>query len=190
MTRIKICGLTQPADVEAAVEAGADALGFVLAPSPRQVSVARARELVQATPGGVHTYAVFRQVDAGAVAQAGAAAVKGIQGHGSLATLPVVCDGPDLAVDLEGFQPGQVVLIDGPDPGSGRPPDLHRVADALAGRGLRLVLAGGLKPETVGAAIAQLQPFAVDVSSGVELRRGVKDPARIHAFCSAVRSAS
>jgi phosphoribosylanthranilate isomerase len=182
--RVKVCGLSRARDVDAAVTAGADAVGFVLAPSRRQITLDQATELAARLPQHVLPVAVFRNARC---ALADAARSRGFIVQGEGGDLPVLIDGADLvsrAVALGALR--RVVLVDGPDPGSGRTADLSRVA--AAARHLSVVLAGGLNAENVAARVAELRPAGVDVSSGVE-RAGSKCPHLIHAFVRAARVA-
>ncbi|WP_329110941.1 phosphoribosylanthranilate isomerase [Micromonospora sp. NBC_01699] len=196
---VKVCGLSTARDVEAAVGAGADAIGFVLTASPRRVTPEQARELAQPVPAGVLTVGVFRgePVETVRAAVAGSG-VRAIQLHGDEPAghyaalrdlgLPLIRatspDGPDgvrcgaLGEDL--------LIVDSPQPGSGAAWDWDTLdRDALAGHWL---LAGGLHAGNVGAAIDALRPWGVDVSSGVEVSRGVKDPGLIRDFLATVRA--
>ncbi len=201
--RVKICGLRRVAEVEAAALAGADAVGLVFARSPRRVSPAEARALVRAAPDGLEVVAVFRVPDPDLLREVLALGVHGVQADASWAgalppgvyRLPALSDGPDLAaraaripVAMAGPGLRGAILVDGPAGGGrGVPADPDRVARIARSR--PVVLAGGLQPDTVGAAIARVRPFGVDVSSGVESAPGVKDIARIRAFIQAVRAA-
>jgi phosphoribosylanthranilate isomerase len=204
MTRVKVCGLTRPEDVRLAAELGAWALGFVLAESPRHVVPARARELAGAA-GDTLTVAVVTTQSAawiaGAVATSGVGAVQLSAGR----------DGPTVAAVREavahaGASPLVIAAADTPDAmsadfilldartagrygGTGRRLDWERLATDPATPHENLVLAGGLKPATVGAAIAALHPTAVDVSSGVEWVPGIKDAPRLRDFFRAVERA-
>lgn len=189
---VKICGLTSPEGVAAAVEAGADAVGFVFSPSPRQVTPAAARQLAAALPRGVKRVAVFRHPPPGGIArvleefaadwvQSDAVDLSGTDLGGADA-LPVFRSGAPLPPLLP-----ELMLYEGADSGTGRVADWDEAAE-LAPR-TRIVLAGGLGPENVGEALARVGPWGVDVSSGVESAPGVKDPARIAAFVAAVRAA-
>lgn len=200
--RAKICGLRHVAEVEAAVEAGADAIGFVFARSPREVTVEAARPLIEAVPDGVDAVAVFRRPDPAVVQALIALGIDGIQGDADAPValpdgvywLPALKDGPDLAARSAALPVSAVgrglrgaILVDGPlGGGRGIQADAERVAGVAASR--CVVLAGGLAPDTVGSAIARVRPFGVDVSSGVESAPGVKDTGRIRAFLAAVRA--
>jgi phosphoribosylanthranilate isomerase len=200
--RVKICGFTEPVALRAAVEAGVDAVGLVLDPSPRQLSLERAKALLLGVPTDVDTVAVVGRPDAARLAltqevlrpswiQLMSDAIP--RSALGFKLIPAFEDGPDLLERVGAYrersrQDQPLVLIDGPRPGSGIAADWDRVG-ALC-KDCRLILAGGLTPENVGEAIVLLKPYAVDVSSGVEVERGVKDPDLIRAFLDAVRSAS
>jgi phosphoribosylanthranilate isomerase len=201
--RVKICGLRDEAGLEAAVAAGADALGFVLAPSPRRVTPGELRALLRLVPRGIERIAVFARATRAELEAALELEVDGLQAEidsewpalGERFALPVLRDGPELearasrAPRIEprtGSLRGALVL-DGPlGGGRGVPVDLARAARLAALR--PLVLAGGLTPAGVAARILAVRPYAVDVSSGVERLRAHKDPARILAFVRAVRA--
>jgi phosphoribosylanthranilate isomerase len=191
---IKLCGLTTPEAVEVACAAGVDAVGFVFhAPSPRNLTPTQARALAAHVSRGVLRVAVTARpseatvdaiVEALApdVLQADADVLPTLRLPPGLATLPVFRTGgatpaawPARFV-YEGAASGRGVRADW---------DAAR-AHARAGQ---LILAGGLSPDTVAAAVAAVRPFGVDVSSGVECAPGVKDPARIRAFVEAARAA-
>jgi phosphoribosylanthranilate isomerase len=197
---IKICGMRTVADVEAAAAAGADALGFVFhEPSPRHLSAADARELRAAVPADVACIAVFlrpsqAQVDAALEAlrpdwlQADLADLGRLALPRGLRVLPVlrkIRSEPFFGGD--GSKSFSRVLLEGATSGRGERADWAQ-ARALAAR-CELVLAGGLDAGNVGEAIRAVSPFGVDVSSGVERARGVKDPARIREFIRAARAA-
>ncbi|WP_395298082.1 phosphoribosylanthranilate isomerase [Kitasatospora hibisci] len=197
---VKICGLSTAADVAAAVAAGADAVGFVLTDSPRRVEAGLARELVTAVPENVLTVAVFREEPAAYVrAAVGAAGVRAVQLHGNhpaaafaeLSDLGLPLIRATSAAKAAGADCGdlgeELLLIDAPVPGAGEPWDWAELgAKPPAGKWL---LAGGLSPANVAAAITAASPWGVDVSSGVEIRRGVKGPALIAEFVRAAKSA-
>jgi phosphoribosylanthranilate isomerase len=199
MTRVKICGLSTEDDVVAAADAGADLVGFVLWPqSPRYVTLARARALAAlAATRGLETVALV--VDMEPSELAALEDFDRVQCHGretcdalSVARTPVLRGFPFApeAFALWAACPHvDALLVDGPRGGGGEAFDHAPLVPLVAGSAKPVFLAGGLTPETVGAAIALVRPYAVDVSSGVEATRGVKDPARIAAFCAAVRRA-
>ncbi|MEP7025282.1 MAG: phosphoribosylanthranilate isomerase, partial [Actinomycetota bacterium] len=180
---VKVCGLRTVADVAAAVAAGADAIGFVFADSPRQVTAGTARQLAAEVPPHVLTVGVFRNIAPAAAGRiATDAGVGAVQLHGpylrdafaELATLPVrLIRATALADDSElraGAYGEDMLLLDSPVPGSGQTWDLSALGPA-APQG-RWLLAGGLTPANVAAAIAEARPWGVDVSSGVESSRG------------------
>lgn len=199
--RVKICGLRSVEAIDAAVDAGADALGFVFAISPRRVEPDEALRLVGAVPAFVTTVGVFRyptreEIEA-VTARVPLDRVQAEPGRDVLAAVPlerlvpVFHDADDLVTRAvryrEEYGAGRPLLLEGPGRGGqGIRPNWTR-ATALARQG-RLVLAGGLDPETVGEAIDRVRPWGVDVSSGVETK-GRKDPGRIRAFLEAVREA-
>ena len=191
---VKICGLRTAADVDAAVDAGADAVGFLFAPSPRQIDPETARELVKLA-GDVLTVGVFKGMPATEVrAIATAAGVTAVQLHGDYPkdTFTEVADpawrliravpysAPDLRVGAYGED---ILLVDAPKGGSGESWDYQSVK-GLSGQWL---LAGGLTPETVADARQAAGAWGVDVSSGVESSRGVKDAALITRFVAAAK---
>lgn len=198
--RIKICGLTTPEMVHAAVEAGVDALGVVLSPSVRQVTPERAAELLGVLPPFVAGVAVYRHPDAGLVARAMECLPSGVL-HQSDAgdfdnalacvpahrRLPVVRLGDSFEREIAPHV-GRTVLVEGQHSGSGTPAP-WRLAKPWGSR-CRVVIAGGLDASNVGEVVRTLRPFAVDVSSGVESSPGVKDARRIGEFVNAVREAN
>jgi phosphoribosylanthranilate isomerase len=189
---VKICGLTTPEGVAAAVKAGANAAGFVFSPSPRQVTPPQARKLAAALPATMRRVAVFRHPPPGWISrvldefpadwvQSDAADLPGVDLGGAEA-LPVFRSGAPLPSLLP-----ELVLFEGPDSGAGRVADWPAAA-ALAER-TRVILAGGLNPANLADALAAVRPWGVDVSSGVESSPGMKDPALITAFVAAARRA-
>lgn len=187
---VKICGLTTPEAVDQAVLAGADAVGFVLATSPRQVDLPTLRRLAERVPTDVIKVAVFREAPLALLPEL-VGVVDVIQADAPLPPLPeglrglpALADGPDLA--RRAADAGEWLLVDGPRGGGrGEPANWARVAVVAVGR--RLVLAGGLRPENVAEAVSRVRPWGVDVSSGVERSPGDKDPARVAAFVAAAR---
>jgi len=202
-TRIKICGFTREADVDAAVAAGADALGFNLwVKSPRAVSLARAAELARRLPPFVTPVCLFVNAEAGFIAEAVAAMPQALlQFHGDES--PALCRASgrpylraariapvfDLLKFAAEYPDATGMLLDAHVEGYGGggkafdwsliPPDVpHPV-----------VLSGGLHAANVIDGITALRPWAVDVSSGVEIAKGLKDSALMQRFCDAVREA-
>ena len=190
---IKICGMTTAAAVEAALEAQVDAIGFVFASSLRELTPAVAATLARPARGRVRCVAVMQHPTQEAVdevlrtfapdlLQSDAGDFARLRLPATLDTLAVVREGTALPVPL----PARL-MFEGPASGRGRVSDWS-IAAALAPH-TELVLAGGLSEANVAAAIAQVHPFGVDVSSGVEESPGVKSPAAIARFVAAVRAA-
>jgi len=198
---VKICGFTEPTGLVAAIEAGVDSVGLVLDPSPRQLTIDQAVGLAQYVPDHVEVVAVCGRPSLSEVAEIAArlkpswiqlmADAMPDPEHG-FSILPAFEDGPDLLQRVDAYvdqhpDDAPLVLADGPRPGSGVTADWDRVEQLSLST--RLMLAGGLTPENVGAAITRMKPYGVDVSSGVERSRGHKDPDRVRAFVAAVRAA-
>ncbi|WP_101789384.1 phosphoribosylanthranilate isomerase [Nonomuraea indica] len=195
---VKICGLSEPEHVTAAVEAGADAIGFVLTESPRRIDPERAAALGRLVPGHVLTVGVFRGEDPATVrAAALAAGVRAVQLHGrhphadftALKDLGrTLVRAVDSSADLRcGAFDEDLLIVDAPRPGSGLPWDWAAVRGRPTGRWM---LAGGLSPANVAEAVAAAAPWGVDVSSGVEVAPGVKDSALIRSFVAEARRAA
>ena len=193
MAFIKICGMTDERAVDAALEAGADALGFVFAPSARRVTPARAVMLARAARGRALCVAVTQHPDplllqqvfgefGPDVLQTDAQDLEGMAVPAGVTAWPVLRALPTAGVSAK-LQPGQRMLFEGPRSGTGKVADWS-TARLVAAR-QQLILAGGLAPENVAAAIAQVRPFGVDVSSGVEESPGRKSPDRIRLFVTA-----
>jgi len=191
---IKICGLQDEDAVAAAVTAGADAIGFVFAESVRRVSPEQARSIAQAMPAEVQRVAVMRHpaaaewqhvldVFAPDVLQTDLDDFDELDVPAHVQTWPVIREGDAAAnSNLRG-----VFVYEGKVSGAGETVDWSVAADiAAAGR---MILAGGLTPNNVTAAIASARPWGVDVSSGVESRRGHKDIELIRQFIGAARAA-
>ena len=196
---VKVCGLSTPESVREAVDAGADAVGFVLTTSPREVSPDQVRILLPLVPAGVHAVGVFRhEAAADAVATARASGLSWVQLHGRRTAddVKTVHDaGMRLirAVTMGASQDEfadlgeDVFLIDAAVPGSGESWDYASVRDkGLESRAW--LLAGGLEPGNVAFAAAAAGAWGLDVSSGVESSRGVKDLAKIRAFVTAAKA--
>jgi phosphoribosylanthranilate isomerase len=203
-TRVKICGITRVEDALAATHAGADAIGLVFySRSPRAVDVDTARAICAALPPFVTTVGLF--VDAAPAAVSAVleqVPLDTLQFHG--AETPEYCvrfgrpfikamrmhDAIDLATERARYGAARALLLDtyrpGMPGGTGEVFDWQRVPRELAGQ---IVLAGGLTPVNVGAAVETVRPYAVDVSGGVESAPGIKDAQRIRDFIAAVSRA-
>lgn len=202
-TRIKICGITRPGDGVDAAKAGADAIGLVFYPkSPRYLSTERAVEIRDALPPFVQTVALFVNADAAQIAQVlGRVKPAMLQFHGE--ETPEFCGQfgvpfvkacrirPGVAVSqyLQPFSRAAAWLVDSFVPeygGVGESFDWSLVPRGLA---RPLILSGGLDQENVATAIRAVHPWGVDVSSGVESAKGIKDAAKMTAFVAEVRNA-
>ncbi len=201
---IKVCGITTPEAAVAASELGVDAVGFVFfAESPRHLTAERAMELAGHLSPLVTRVAVFRHPRGSEIAevvsrfrpqviQAEPAAEVSAAIPSHILHLPVFHDSSDLGERVAKFAAhagnnATVVLEASGRGGRGLAPNWTRAAEMA--RSVRLVLAGGLTPGNVAEAIRSVRPYAVDVSSGVETQRGVKDPKLIEEFVTAVRDA-
>ena len=191
-TFVKICGLRNAADVKAATDAGANAVGFVFAESVRRVSPAQAKEAVAGVASSVRRVAVMRHpsneecravIDEFApdVVQTDAEDFATLEIPAHIECWPVVREGNESTAALD------IYLYEGKDSGSGETVDWSHAA-AVARNG-RMLLAGGLAEDNVRAAIQTVRPWGVDVSSGVESLPGYKDYDLIKRFISAVRAA-
>ena len=202
-TRIKICGLTREEDVDAAVAAGADAIGFVFyPPSPRYVTPERAAELARRIPPFVDVVGLFVNADpAKVLATCASVPLNLLQFHGDedaaycrqfsrpYLRAARVRPGLDLVEFAGSFPEARGLLLDAfveGYGGGGHVFDWTLIPPALPGH---LILSGGLHADNVAAAIERVRPDAVDVSSGVESGKGIKDHAKIAAFVAAVRKA-
>jgi phosphoribosylanthranilate isomerase len=197
---VKICGITNEQDALLAVALGADALGFVFAPSPRQISPALAREIVKRLPPETLTVGVFRNETPSRVIEiVNEARLQGAQLHGhetpamtaEVATdvrfvIKAVVAGSQDAATASNFA-SDAILVDGLHPGSGTAYDWELLQDIPTE--IRLMLSGGLTPENVAAGIAQVRPWGVDVSSGVEKAPGLKDAVKMRHFITNARDA-
>lgn len=202
-TRIKICGLMTSADVAAAVEAGADAVGFVFVKSsPRYLEAEDAANLIAELPPLVEPIGVFADArirDLHEIAEE--TGLRMVQLHGAESEEYVEEIASDFAV-VRGirFSPKEVkrwgndpnvdlLLVDGSQGGQGETFDWNALAPLAADIMAPVIVAGGLDSENVAGAVCATRPYGVDVSSGVESEPGVKDHARIASFCRAVREA-
>lgn len=191
--RVKVCGITSPAALQAAIDAGVDAVGFVMSPSPRQLDARRVEALMRLVPPWVSSVIVTRhpgedflqQVIAPLAPnawQSDRADLEGVPLPAGVRAIPVLREGEHHT----SFPP--TFVYEGSASGSGQPIDWPAAAQ-LARHG-QMILAGGLEPANVAAAIETVRPWGVDVSSGVEAAPGKKDAARINAFMAAVSAAS
>jgi phosphoribosylanthranilate isomerase len=198
---VKICGITNEDDALLAVALGADALGFVFAPSRRQVNAETVRDIIKRVPREVITVGVFRNDrPAHIVDVAARTGLHAVQLHGVEPRSEVQWVRERVRFVIQGFtagdpalraainSPADVILVDSPDPGSGRVFD-WRLAEG-APSGVRMLLAGGLSAHNVGDAIRLVRPWGVDVSSGVEAAAGLKDPRKLRLFIEAAREAA
>lgn len=202
-TRVKVCGITRTGDARAAAEAGADAIGLVFyPPSPRYLSVERAVEIRDALPPFVQTVALFVNADAAQVAQViGRVHPAMLQFHGDEAPefcaqfgLPFVkaCRvraGVDPLAYLQPYARAAAWLVDSFVPEYGGVGERFDWSLVPAARPRPLILSGGLERGNVGGAIRAVRPWGVDVSSGVESAKGIKDAAKMAAFIAEVRNA-
>ena len=202
-TRVKICGITRTGDARAAAEAGADAIGLVFyPPSPRYLSVERAVEIRDALPPFLQTVALFVNPDAAQVAQViGRVHPAMLQFHGDES--PEFCaqfgvpfvkacrvkNGVDALAYLRPFVRAAAWLLDSFVPEYGGVGESFDWSLVPSERSRPLILSGGLERGNVAGAIRAVRPWGVDVSSGVESAKGIKDAAKIAAFIAEVRNA-
>jgi phosphoribosylanthranilate isomerase len=197
---VKICGTTSEEDALLAVAMDADAVGFIFAPSPRQISPTLARDIAQRLPPEVMTVGVFRnEAPRRVVDIMQHAGLQCAQLHGQerpeqarwiRKRLPYVFQAfaaGDPAVARAREYGVDAVLLDNPAPGSGQVFDWALASEVPTG--LRVIIAGGLTPNNVSGAVSAVQPWGVDVVSGVEKSPGVKDPVKLRAFVAAARAA-
>jgi len=202
-TRIKICGLTREQDVDAAVEAGADAVGFVLYErSPRHVSIARLAQLARRLPPLVTPVCLFVNASPDLIDEAVAAVPTALlQFHGDEGREQCeqpgrpylrairMAPGVDLLDCASGFASAAGLLLDAFVEGYGGGGKAFDWSQIPPGVPLPVVLSGGLNPANVIDGVMHVRPWAVDVSSGVEQDKGIKDAVLIRRFCEAVREA-
>lgn len=204
VVRSKICGITRIEDALVAADAGADAIGLVFyAPSPRAVSVQQARQIIAALPPFVTTVGLFvnaTRCEIGEILDA--VPLDTLQFHGD--ETPAECEGhgrpwykalrvkagEDIVAQAERFAGASAILLDtfvaGIPGGTGEVFDWSLIPEGMP---KPLILAGGLSADNVQQAIAQVHPFAVDISGGVERDKGIKDALAVRTFVERVRSA-
>jgi len=199
-TRIKICGITRPDDGLAAASMGADAIGLVFyAKSPRAVTIEQAQLICRVLPPFVTTVALFVNADPAEIRKTiEAVPIDVLQFHGDevqadcigygLPYIKAIRMQPNVSLpeQIKAYDEAQALLVDAYSPaevgGTGEVFDWSRVPNGLESP---IILAGGLSPDNVSEAIAAVSPYAVDVSSGVEAAKGIKDQAKISAFIKA-----
>ncbi|HUH57193.1 MAG TPA: phosphoribosylanthranilate isomerase [Pseudomonadales bacterium] len=200
-TRIKICGITRPEDAQAAIEAGADAIGLVFyAPSPRAVDITQAQKIAAVVPPFVTITALFVNPSAEEVQKVlDSVRIDLIQFHGdeeehfceqfntSYIKAIRVRQTQDVVANSLRFSSALAFLLDsfkaGVPGGTGETFDWSLIPKESS---KPIILAGGLTADNIALAIQQVQPFAVDVSGGVEAAKGIKDPSKIQAFINEV----
>ncbi|MFM9083870.1 MAG: phosphoribosylanthranilate isomerase [Actinomycetota bacterium] len=197
---VKICGITNEDDALLAVALGADAVGFIFAPSPRQIAVQKVYDITRRLPPDVLTVGVFRDEHPSRVVEmVHQAGLKAAQLHGHESPEAVASVGRHVRTVIKSVVAGSVdaaradqfgtplVLLDAPAPGSGEFFD-WRLAGEVPG-GVNVILAGGLTADNVAAGIAMVEPWGVDVASGVESEPGRKDPILLKRFIENAREA-
>jgi len=198
---VKICGITSEADALLAVGLGADAVGFVFAPSPRQVSATAVRRIVERVPPEILTVGVFRNEAPQRVVEiVNGIGLRAAQLHGDETAEDSAWIAERVPLTIKAFPAGHrniaraaaygaaLVLVDAPSPGSGEVFD-WRLAEGVVDPA-RLIVSGGLHAGNVGDAVSHLHPYGVDVSSGVESEPGRKDPRKMRDFVVAARTAA
>jgi phosphoribosylanthranilate isomerase len=197
---VKICGITNEDDALLATALDADALGFIFAPSKRQVDPETVRDIVRRLPNDIHTVGVFRKERPERIIEImnrtglHGAHLHDVESNAEVAwikervqfVIHAFVAGED-ALRHAAESPADLIHVDSPDPGSGRVFD-WRLAEG-APSGVRLMLAGGLTPKNVGEAIRLVRPWGVDVASGVEEKPGRKDSRKLREFVIAAREA-
>jgi phosphoribosylanthranilate isomerase len=210
-TWIKFCGTTSLEDAMASIDAGADALGFIFAPSKRRIAPEKAQEIVRGLTGNIERVGVFVDESADRICEiVSKVGLSAVQLHGSesarfVAQLKSQClEAPSVrvikTVVIEGdFQlrlkeflnassrPDAILLDSGA--GTGQAFEWQGVQSSISGTEMQFIVAGGLSPQNVGMALRMFRPYGVDVVSGVESAPGKKDPEKLSAFVAAVRNA-
>jgi phosphoribosylanthranilate isomerase len=198
---VKICGITNEDDALLAVAMGADALGFVFAPSPRQIPMQQAYDITRRLPPEIMTVGVFRDEHPKRLIEiVHRSGMKGVQLHGneSHAAITEVAKAVGFLVKAypagsskiatSASLPTDTILVDGPSPGSGHLFDWSLVGEVP--EGMRMILAGGLTPDNVTDAVKTVGPWGVDVSTGVEASPGKKDALKVKRFIERARAAA
>ncbi len=198
---VKICGITDVDDALLAVALGADAVGFIFAPSKRQIAPQRARDIAARMPGETLTVGVFRNdAKERVVDVAHRAGLRAVQLHGDESPADTAWISERVPVVIKAFAAGspaadrarewgvRTILVDAPNPGSGEVFDWS-LMESLP-MDLDVLLAGGLNPDNVAAAVQRVQPWGVDVASGVESSPGRKDPTALRLFIQNAKAAA
>ena len=196
---VKICGITNEDDALLAVALGADALGFVFAPSVRQIAVQKVYDITRRLPPEILTVGVFRDEHPLRVIElVQSSGVRAAQLHGHESSVDVATVSQHVRTVIKAVTAGtkdatranefgtKMILVDAPAPGSGLVFDWKLAGEVP--EGLQLILAGGLTSENVAAGIHAVRPWGVDVSSGVEASPGRKDPLLLKRFIESARS--
>ena len=198
---VKICGITNEDDALLSVALGADAVGFVFAPSTRQIAPQQVYDITRRLPPEILTVGVFRDDHPSRVIDiVNRSGVRAAQLHGHETPEDVAAVAAQVKWVIKSFVAGSndarradqfgtdIILVDAADPGSGSVFDWSLAAEVPDGP--RLILAGGLTPDNVATAVAQVQPWGVDVSTGVEKSPGRKDALKVKAFIERARKAA
>ncbi len=202
MVTVKICGITNTADAVAAARAGADALGFIFAPSPRQVTPEQARSIIRELPDSVLTVGVFVNEDPERTLEIKTRCgldllqlhgdeseeIARALGNGIIKALRVRDDKPPSCAEF----PGTTLLLDtyreGVYGGAGKAFKWDAAVEIARAR--PIILAGGLEPDNITQAVTTVRPFGVDVSTGVEYEPGRKDHDRVARFITRAKNAA
>jgi len=197
---VKICGITSEEDALLAVAMGADAVGFVFAPSTRQIAPQKAADIIKRLPSEIVTVGVFRDESRQRVVDiAHATRLRAVQLHGRESSADSHWIRQRVSLIIKAFAAGDpqldeadeyaadAFMVDSATPGSGEVFDWSLAEGAPSNR--RVILAGGLTPDNVADAIRVVRPWGVDVSTGVERAPGRKDARKIRAFVEAARAA-
>jgi phosphoribosylanthranilate isomerase len=216
MTWIKICGTTSLEDARLSIDAGADALGFIFAESPRRIDASAAKKIISRLPEEVEKVGVFVNETAEKIREiVREVGLTSVQLHGDedvnfiralsedfprlrlYKALPASSRLKDALLEFRGANAPDCILVDSAHVedgrekrgGTGRKSDWRSLAAVLSGESRKWIIAGGLTPQNVAEAIQTFRPWGVDVVSGVERSPGKKDPAKLKAFVQAVRDA-
>lgn len=198
---VKVCGTTSEEDALLAVAMGADAVGFIFSPSPRQIAPVLAGDIAKRLPSEVLTVGVFRDQSPQRVVEImEQTGLRAAQLHGRETPEQTTWVRRRVRTVIKAFAAGDpgvvdaklygadILLLDAATPGSGQVFDWRLAEGVPAGQ--RLLLAGGLDPENVAEAIAKVNPWGVDAASGLESAPGRKDPRRLRAFIAAAKDAA